>query len=108
MGLRGDVYNCVRACVYPTYEAFGLKGRVASSMLGVLVSPKNPIRVKLADPVLLHVGKQVKFAVGFEPVLNGLALVRRNGRAVRLTVGRVGTRLGVVLAAKVAVLSVRA
>lgn len=70
--------------------------------------PEDPVGLILADPVLVHVRKEVEFAVWREPLVNGLACVGWDRRAIGFSVGGVGGRLGVVLAAEVAVLRVRA
>lgn len=82
-----------------TYVALGLEGREAGGVLGVLVSPEVPVGLAAADPVLVHVGKQIQLASGLKPVLDGLALVGRDGGTIRLGVGSVGRGNGVVLAA---------
>lgn len=88
--------------------ALGLESRVASGVLGVLMTPELPVAVKLANPELVHVGKQIFLAVRREPLIDGFTLVRRDRRAIGLAVGRVRGRTGIVLAAQVAVLRVRA
>lgn len=89
-----------------TYEAFGLKGRKAGGMLGVLVRPENPVAVALSDPVLVHPGKKIRLAVRRKPLVNGLALIRRHGGATGGACGGVGRRLRVILTVQVAVLSI--
>lgn len=91
-----------------TYVAFSLKGGKASCVLGVLVRPEDPVGVVLGDPVLVHVGEEIKLAIGRKPLVDGLARVGRDGRAIGLSVGGVGRGLGVILAGEVAVLRVGA
>lgn len=69
--------------------------------------PKYPVGVRLADPVPVHVGQEIELAVGPEPLVDGLAPVRRDGGAPGLVVRGVGGWLGVILAAQVAVLGIR-
>ena len=89
-------------------ETLGLEGAVAGGVLGELVAPELPVGLVLGDPVLVHEGQEVQLAVPGEPLVDGLALVWRDGGAARLAVGGVGARRRVILAAQVAVLGVRA
>lgn len=88
------------------YVAFFLESGIASCVLGELVRPKHPVGINLANPVLVHVGQKIEFAIGLEPLVYGLALVRRDWCAIWLAVGGVWARLGIVLAREIAVLSV--
>lgn len=61
--------------------------------------PELPAWCALVDPVLLHVSKEIHLAVRLEKGLDRWALVWRDGGSVGSTIGCVGSRVRVELAA---------
>lgn len=82
-----------------SYVALRLESGIAGGMLGELVGPKDPVGVVLADPVLVHVCQQVQLAIRLEPLVNRLALVRRDWGSMRRPISGVWRRLGIILSA---------
>ena len=58
--------------------------------------PKNPVGVTLVDPVLVHVGQKIEFAVRFEELVNPRAFIGRDRSPI---VGLVWRRGRVILSA---------
>jgi hypothetical protein len=78
------------------------------SACGSTYSPEILVWRVLRNPVRVHVLKEVISAERFEESGNPRAVVRRDNCTIRQAVCRVRRRHGIILAAKVAILSVRA